>query len=186
MNEPQTVGQMIGLARAAAGLTQTALATKLAKLANDPSLTNKRLSQLETGHRAPSEPEQLAIVEALGIDLAQLIAACERDAVRREQELRNKRSRESAQRRRIERAAAEGRTITPRASAYRPREAATAVPPAKRESRRTAPARATVQAGTLEELIEALIAIVPMPLDSDERKNWFKCARELFALSGER
>jgi len=185
-DEPQTAGEMIRRARMAAGITQGALADKIAILTGDQAFTNKRLSSIETCFRPPGEPEQLAIVDALGIDLAQLIAACERDAVKRAAELKNKRSRESAQRRRLERAAIEGRTITPRSSPYRPREAAAAVPPAKRESRRTPPAHTSGQAGTLEDLIDALIAIVPMPVDADERRNWFKCARELFALSGER
>jgi len=187
-SEQSTAGDMVRLARFAAGYTQGALADKIAKLTSDPAFTNKRLSAIEVGVRPPSEPEQLAIVEALGIDLAQLIAACERDAARRERELTNKRARESAQRRRLERAAIDGRTITPRTSKYRPREALLAAPsptPAKREAPARKATRAT-EAGTLEDLIDALIAIVPMPLDSDERKNWFKCARELFALSGER
>lgn len=176
---PQTAGEMIRRGRMLAGLTQDALAGKLAKLTGDAGLTNKRLSRLETGGLLPSETEQIAIVEALGIDLAQLIAACERDTADREREKKRKSSRESAQRKREERAAMEGRPIAHRSSAYRPREAA-AAPPARK-----AVARGP-ETGTLEDLIDALIAIVPMPLDSGERKNWFRCARELFALSGGR
>ena len=187
-----TTGEMIRQARQAAGLTQDGLALKLAKLMSEPNFNNKRLSSLETGFRAPTENEQLAIVEALGIDLAQLLAACERDAVRRERELKNKRGRESAQRRRLERAQAEGREIAFRASRYRPSEAAPLVPAATKPSTkgvRDLVAKKTKSWGsaqTLEDLIEALIAIVPMPSDSEERKAWFRCARELFALSGER
>jgi transcriptional regulator with XRE-family HTH domain len=182
-DEPQTAGEMIRRARMAAGITQGALADKIARLTSDQSFTNKRLSAIEVGIRPPSEPEQLAIVEALGIDLAQLIAACERDAARRAREDKSKRERERAQRRRIERAAIEGRTIAPRSSPYRPREALLATPspaPSKRAATRAA------QGGTLEDLIDALIAIVPMPVDAAERRNWFRCARDLFALSGER
>lgn len=187
-----TAGEMIRQARMKAALTQDALAPKLAKLMSEPSFTNKRLSSLETGHRAPNENEQLAIAEALGIDLAQLLAACERDAVQRDKELRNKRSRESAQRRREERARAEGREIAHRNSAYRPREAAPLVPAATKPSTRVVQdlvmknTKSWGSTKTLEDLIEALIAIVPMPTDSEERKSWFRCARELFALSGER
>jgi transcriptional regulator with XRE-family HTH domain len=178
-----TAGEMIRRARGAAGLTQDALAAKLAKLLSDPAFTNKRLSSLETGFRAPSEAEQLAIVEALGIDLAQLLAACEGDAARRAKEIKLKQARESAQRRREEKARLAGREIVHRKSAYRPREAAPNTPPATRVSRHAAPA---ASGQTLEDLIDALIAIVPMPMDADERKNWFRCARELFALSGGR
>jgi transcriptional regulator with XRE-family HTH domain len=189
-DEPSlSAGEMIRQARQAAGLTQDALAAKLAALMNDRSMNNKRLSTLETGSRAPSENEQLAIVEALGIDLAQLLAACERDAKTRERELKNKRGRESAQRRRLERAQAEGREIALRTSRYRPRDAAPLVPAATKPSTRASrEARLAPRSSgqTLEDLIDALIAIVPMPLDSDERKNWFRCARELFALSGGR
>lgn len=185
MNEPQTAGQMISRARAAAGLKQHGLAAKLAKLLNDSAFTNKRLSQLETGSRGPTENEQLAIVEALGIDLAQLLAACERDVKR-------KRSRESAQRRRLERAQAEGREITFRTSKYRPSDAAPLVPAATKPSTRGVRdlvkkhTKSWGSEQTLEDLIDRLIAIVPMPLDAEERKNWFRCARELFALSGGR
>jgi transcriptional regulator with XRE-family HTH domain len=174
---------MVRRARQAAGLTQDALAAKLAKLTGESGLTNKRLSALETGFRPPTETEQIAIVEALGIDLAQLLAACERDAVRREEEAKKARARENTQRRRAERAAAAGREIVPRASKYRPREAAIVVaPPAARVSKR-APVAPSGAGDTLEDLIDALIAIVPMPSDREERQNWFRCARELFALS---
>jgi transcriptional regulator with XRE-family HTH domain len=188
MNALPTAGQMIAQARAAAHLTQAGLAAKLAHLTSEPRLDNKRLSALETGFRAPTEAEQLAIAEALGIDLAQLIAACERDAVQRAKDEKNKRGRESAQRRRIARAAEAGRTIVPRSSPYRPREAllATPSPAPKAEAPKRGRPPSAPQGQTLEDLIDALIAIVPMPLDADERKNWFRCARELFALSGGR
>jgi len=182
-----TAGEMVRQARLAAGLTQEQAASKLSKLMNDPAFTNKRLSSLETGFRAPTETEQIALIEGLGIDLAQLLAACERDATRRDREARNKRSRESAQRRREEKAQLAGREIAHRSSVYRPREVAPIVPPPTRESRRAPAAwrRASPSAQTLEDLIDALIAIVPMPLDAAERKDWFRCARELFALSRE-
>jgi transcriptional regulator with XRE-family HTH domain len=180
---PLTAGEMVREARKKAGLTQAALAQKLGKLMNERT-DDKRVSSLETGFRAPTETEQIAIVEALGIDLAQLLAACERDELQRELELKKKRSRESKQRKREERARLEGREIAHRTSPYRPREAAPNVPPPMRASTRREPPPTSGQ--TLEDLIEALIAIVPMPADSDERKDWFRCARELYALSGGR
>jgi transcriptional regulator with XRE-family HTH domain len=190
---PPTAGEMIRQARLRAALTQDGLAIKLGKLMG-ATVDNRRVSSLETGFRAPTENEQLAIVEALSIDLAQLLAACERDAVQREKELKLKRSRESAQRRREEKARLEGREIAHRTSAYRPREAAPNVPPPTRAPAATKAVRDLVTKNTqswgstqtLEDLIDALIAIVPMPSDADERKNWFRCARELFALSGGR
>jgi len=186
--EPLTAGKMVRVARQAAGLTQEALAAKLTQLTK-ARIDHKRVSALETGFRPPSETEQIAIVEALGIDLAQLIAACERDALEKEREVRRRRSRESAQRLREQRAAAEGREIAHRASKYRAPDAVAAVtPPSTKQQalRRVAAPRAVASVQSLEDLIEALIAIVPMPADADERKNWFRCARELFALTSER
>jgi transcriptional regulator with XRE-family HTH domain len=168
--EPLTAGEMIRRARQAAHLSQEALAQKLSTLTRE-RIDNRRVSALETGFRSPSETEQIALAEALGIDLGQLIAACEKDAVEKEKELKRKRARETKQRQREERAKLEGREIKHRVSPYSP----------------AAPKRAPSNEGsTLEDLIDALIAIVPLPLDADERKNWFKCARELFALSGGR
>ncbi len=183
-SEPKTTGEMIRSARMAAGLSQEALAAKLAKLAGDSRITNKRLSTLETGFRPPSEPEQLALAEALGIDLAQLIAACESDTIEKEKEARRKRDRESQRRKREERARLEGRELPRRASKYyRPDESPAPVASKPARAQRAAPSRSS---GTLEDLIDALIAVVPMPIDPAERKNWFRCARELYALSGGR
>jgi transcriptional regulator with XRE-family HTH domain len=179
------LGALIRPARLALNLSQDAAARRLAQASGDPGFTNKRLSNIETGFRRPGETEQLALVEVLKIDLAALIAACDQDDAKRAKEKRNERERKNAQARRMERAAQLGRTIVPRTSAYRPADAVMREPAPRASPTPRAPQakpRAQRYDGT-EELIEALIEIVPMPIDADTRKAWFRCARELFRLS---
>jgi hypothetical protein len=168
----------------------------VAKAADDPGFTNKRLSSIETGLRAPSEAEQLALVDVLQIDLTALIAACGEDEQRREQEKKKQRDRARAQAQRLERAAEQGRTIIPRSSIYRP--AVAVAPEAAPEAVAPAPAPALSaprvsrvaprgqRIGSVEDLVEELIGIVALPVDADMRRAWFRCARELFRLSWEK
>lgn len=81
-------------------------------------------------------------------------------------------------------AAAEGRVVRERLAGrtdppehFQPSKPANSVAP-----RAAGPSRAP--ASDLADLVEALIELVPMPLDAELRKRWFQCATELFRLSG--
>jgi len=184
------VGLMVKGERQRRGLRQLDLAIQMFDMNFQPML-----SKIEFGKVVATDDHLVRFAEVLKLDLDQLIAARDRDRAslavleqQREQqekiEERRKRDRERKQVLREERTKAEGRGFVPRPAA-RIVESEPIAAPIQRAKPAAVPV--AVQARRfleLADLVEALIEIVPMPTDSEMRKVWFRCARELFELAG--
>lgn len=170
------LGQLIRNERLRLRLSQRELGKILTPHAGN---VNSRISRIEVGDDIPNDDELLILADALRVDLDRLIAIRDRDRVafdeRKKREQKNKSARERIAARRQEKAAAEGREIRHRSSLYRDAPSAPASKPIAASSQRF---------DVLEDFMEALIAIVPMPADSEQRRAWFRCARELFEIAG--
>lgn len=122
---------------------------------------NAYISKVETGALLPTDDDLVVFAESLGLDLDTMIAARDRDKSKRvvqaKHEAHKKQDRERKRALRAEKIHA-------------------------RESLAPTPAPTRAAFAELEDLIEALIAIVPMPGDSEQRRTWFRCARELFEI----
>ena len=202
-------GLMIKGERMRRVMRQTDLALRVGEaMGRKDTSYNSRISRIEFGKSHPTDDELVALAQVLGLDLAKLIEARDRDRanVLRAQteantqaereakaahEARKKKDRERKRVLREEKAAAEGRVINSRmlARADQPSNAPALVrwPQTERiaphNRARLAPA-SPAALDDLASLVDALSDIVPMPLDPGLRKRWFQCVSELFRISG--
>lgn len=182
------IGELIKGERLRRQITQLELAQLMNAASKSPSagaVYNSRISRIEFGKSLPTDDELVAFAEVLKLDLDALIAARDRDQAEQArfdaakiEEARKQRARDERRAHRHAQALREGRVIHERPGGRKSIEAAPI--PEKPAPQKTKAARFV----ELAELVEAMIEIVPMPLDPELRKRWFQCVKELFKLSG--
>jgi transcriptional regulator with XRE-family HTH domain len=187
--------------------------TQKSKGRQGSAVYNSRVSQIELGKTLPTDDELLAIAEALDLSLDAMIELRDTDQSERAAEANNRRELAEREREKAERAAREARDAVRRQSVipnatrpYEPQAQAQTPapqnmyrppaptyyepPPAPPEQQRLVnvrqPTPAPIVAMQIEfaGFVESVVALVPMPGDSELRKRWFACVMELYKLSG--
>lgn len=153
------IAQLFRAERVKRGWAQGELADALS--INGLALSDQQVSKIELGRMPPTDDILIAFAEVCGLELDKVIAARDGDAPK---------PAESA--------------VMPAAPVVVPPVAAVAAPPPPSAVVASPAPEFPDAAERLAQFTEELFSIAPPPLDREKRKEWFRYAARLFALSG--